>query len=93
MVTASAATLNAVRYNGYARLTLTVHCVQAPAQATTSAAPGPSRSSAMRFAASDTESVEPLESGIGRFTFHIEVRHDASTSAAKTPGGGHDRGE
>src|SRR6185295_7211905 len=30
MVIASAATLNAVRYSGYERLTLNVHCVHAP---------------------------------------------------------------
>ena len=34
---------------------------------------GPSRSSAIRLAASDTESVDPLASGIGSFTFHADV--------------------
>ena len=37
IVIASAATLNAVRYAGYERLTLNVHCVHAPASATSSA--------------------------------------------------------
>ncbi len=92
IVTAAAATLNAVRYSGYGRLTLIVHCVQAPAIATRSAAPGPSNRSAVRFAPNETESVDPLESGIGRLTFHIDVRHDASTSAEKSPIGGHWRG-
>ena len=39
---------------------------------------GPSSSSAIRSAAYDTESVEPLASGIGRFTFQIDVRQEAT---------------
>ena len=67
---ASAAMLKTVRYSGYGCLTLNVHCVQTPATATSTAARGPSSSSAIRSAAYDTDSVEPLASGIGRLTFH-----------------------
>ena len=51
IVTASAATLKIVRYHGYGRLILTVHCVQTPAAATRTAARGPSSSSVIRSAA------------------------------------------
>ena len=83
---ASAAMLNTVRYAGYGRLTLTVHCSQAPATATTIAASGPRSRSVIRSAAYDTDSVEPLASGMGRLTFHIEVRQPATKSVRKRSG-------
>jgi len=42
----------------------------------------------MRSAAYETDSVELLGSGIGRFTFHVEVRHANRMSATKTVGSG-----
>ena len=42
----------------------------------------------MRLAAYDTDSVEPLARGIGRFTFHADVTHDASRRKKKRPGSG-----
>ena len=61
-------------------MTLNVHCVQAPATAIVTAWLGPSRSSAIRFAAYDTDNVEPLASEIGRFTFQTDVTHVSTTS-------------
>ena len=71
--------LKIVRYSGYALLDLTVHCVQTPATAIRAAARGPSSRSAIRFAAYNTDSVEPLASGIGRLTFQSEVRQDVTS--------------
>ena len=74
--------LKMVRYGGYGRLTLNVHCVQAPATVTTMAWCGPSSMRAMRLAAQATESVEPLLVWRGRLTFHADVMHESATSAA-----------
>src|SRR5258708_32776061 len=92
IVMASALVLNTVLYSGYRRFTLTVHCVHAPATATRTAGRGPSSSSAIRSAAYDTDSVEPLASGIGRLIFQAEVRHAASSRKKNTPGSGNVRG-
>src|SRR4030081_1157459 len=88
MVTAWVAALNTVRYSGYCRLTLNVHCVHAPATAISSVGFGPSRSSDISSAACATESVDPLASEIGRVTFHAEVRHAESSSIANSDGRG-----
>src|SRR3954454_11046200 len=93
MVTISAAMLNAVRYSGYRRLTLKVHCVHTPATATRSAGRIPSSSSAIRLAAYETDSVDPLPSEIGRLIFQADVRHDVTTRKANNPGGGTARGK
>src|SRR5262245_13519781 len=53
----------------------------------------PSRSSAMRLAAYETESVEPLAVAIGRFTFQREVRQARTISAANMTGGGEAMGK
>ena len=87
-MSASTATLNTVRYSGYRRLTLYVHCVQAPTTPITSAWPGPSRSSAIKFAAYDADKVAPLASEIGRFTFHADVTQVRRTSAPNRIGSG-----
>jgi hypothetical protein len=47
----------------------------------------------MRSAAYDTERVEPLANGIGRFTFQIEVKHARSRRRAKSSGRGNVRGK
>src|SRR5215510_14946137 len=65
-----------------------MHCITTPATATMIAGCSPSRSSAMRSAAYDTESVEPLAVAIGRFTFQREVRHARTINAANMTGGG-----
>ena len=49
---------------------------------------GPSSSSAVRFAAYDTESVDPLIVAIGRVTFHSDVMHAAKISSANASGCG-----
>src|SRR6266568_8809932 len=56
------------------------------------AARGPSSRSAMRSAAYDTESVEPLASEIGRLIFQADVRHAANSAKRKSPAGGYVRG-
>ena len=71
---------------------LNVHCVQTPAAAIRIAGRTPSSSSAMRLAAYDTDSVDPLASEIGRLIFQAEVRHDVSRRKANRPGGGSARG-
>src|SRR5437870_12726543 len=53
------------------------------------AAWGPTSSSAIRFAAYDTESVEPLIVAVGRFTFHNDVRQAARIRSAKARGCGY----
>ncbi len=80
--------LNTVRYNGYGCLTLNVHCVHAPATATIMASRGLRSSSAMRFAAYDTESVEPLLNASGRLTFHADVRQEVISRTANISGRG-----
>src|SRR5205814_7928466 len=52
----------------------------------TSAWRGPRTRSAIRSAAYDTDSVEPLDNAIGRFTFHDEVTHASTSSPAKSSG-------
>src|SRR5262245_41187853 len=83
---ASAARLNVVRYHGYDRLTLTVHCVHTPASAMITACSVPRRRSAVRSAAYETDNVELLASGIGRLSFHNDVRHDVISSAMNSHG-------
>src|SRR5437660_10928716 len=46
----------------------------------------PSRSRAVKSAAYDTDSVEPLASGIGRLTFHADVTQAATRSDANSAG-------
>src|SRR5438445_11858488 len=93
MVMASALTLNAVRYTGYCCLTLTVHWVTEPTTAMRSACFGRRRRSAIRYAACDTDSVEPLASGIGRLIFQIEVRHADTSRTANSSGRGKAEGK
>ena len=52
------------------------------------AAAAPSSSSAVKSAAYDTDSVDPLASEIGRFTFHADVKHAASSRNANSHGCG-----
>src|SRR5437762_210360 len=92
MVTAKTAMLNTVRYHGSDCLALTVHCVNAPAIATSSAGRGPSSSSAIKLAAYPTDSVDRLATGIGRVTFHAEVRQEQHSRATNRVGSGHVRG-
>src|SRR5205809_6039100 len=56
------------------------------------AARGPSNSSAVRSAAYETDNVEPLRSGIGRLTFHTDVTHAANSRIANKPGRGYSSG-
>src|SRR5262245_39742829 len=53
---------------------------------------GPSSRSAISFAAHDTDSVDPLATGIGRLTFHAAVRHAAISAPANTTGFGYASG-
>src|SRR5437773_2881842 len=78
IVSASAAMLNTVRYQGDGSLTLNVHCVHAPATAMRTAGCGPSSTSDMSSAACETDKVDPLATEIGRLTFHVDLRHDAA---------------
>ena len=43
-------------------------------------------------AAYETDSVDPLVSAIGRFTFHADIRHAMPTSKKNKPGDGNARG-
>src|SRR6185295_16060155 len=92
IVTASAAALNAVRYSGYGCLTLTVHCVHTPATPAITAYRGPRSSNAMTLAAYETDSVDPLATGISRLTFQIDVRQDERMRIANSPGSGNESG-
>src|SRR5436190_6274490 len=75
IVITAAEALKIVRYIGYGCLTLYVHCVKTPATAIRTASCGPRRSSDIRFAAYDTDSVAPLATVIGKLTFHVDVTH------------------
>ena len=88
IVIVSPAMLKMVRYNGYGCLMFKEHCAHTPTTATTIAGRGPSRSSAVRSAAYDTERVDPLESEIGSVTFQIEVSAPVTSSAANRIGRG-----
>src|SRR5262252_6499523 len=88
IVMASADALNTVRYTGYRCFTWKVHCATTPATATIVARRGPSSSSAIRSAAYDTDSVEPLERAIGSVTFHVEVTHPSTSSTKNSAGRG-----
>src|SRR6267143_872376 len=69
-----------------------VHCAHTPTTAMTIACCGPSNRSAVRSAAYDTESVDPLESAMGRLTFQMEVRQPVTNRTANRPGRGYARG-
>src|SRR5437667_4391322 len=92
IVNASAAMLNTVRYQGSDRLAFTVHCVNVPAIATSTAGRGPRSRSAIKSAAYDTDSVARLARGIGSVTFHAEVTQEQHSRAANRVGSGHVRG-
>jgi hypothetical protein len=83
---ASPAMLKTVRYHGYARFTLNVHCIHPPVMAISIAGPVPSSSSAIKSAAYDTDSVDPLDSGSGRLTFQADVTQENTRSAANSNG-------
>ena len=85
---ASAAALKTVRYSGYGCLTCTVHCAMTPAMAMTIARRGPSSRSAIRSAAYDTDSVEPLESAIGSVTFQVDVTQPSDEQRGEERGPG-----
>src|SRR2546422_4290873 len=70
-----------------------VHCAHTPTTATTIACCGPRSRSAVRSAAYDIESVDPLASAMGRLTFQMEVRQPATNSTANRPGRGYARGK
>src|SRR3954451_14982740 len=89
---ASAAVLKIVRYSGYACFGRYVHWVHTPAMAMSSACGRPSSSSAVRLAAYDTDSVDPLLVGIGRFTFHSEVRQVVANRTRNRSSWGYSRG-
>src|SRR5262245_50696909 len=78
--------LKTVRYSGSRRWANSVHCVSTPVIATTIAGPVPSSSSAIRSAAHDTDSVEPLPAGAGSVTFHVDVMQLNASSAANRNG-------
>ncbi len=67
---------------------LTVHWVHTPASAMMRAWRGPNSRSAIRFAAYDTDNVEPLARGMGRLSFHSDVKHEVIRSSAKSHGSG-----
>src|SRR5580765_1708147 len=83
---ASADALKIVRYTGYRCLTYTVHCAMTPTTAMIIARRGPRRRSAIRSAAYDTDSVDPLESSIGSVTFHVDITQPMTSSVAKSAG-------
>src|SRR4051812_40733087 len=87
-----AAVVKSVGYSGYACFGRYVHWVQTPAMAMSSACGRPSSSSAIRLAAYDTDSVDPLLVGIGRFTFHSEVRQVVARRTRKRSSWGYVRG-
>src|SRR6266850_5488421 len=63
-----------------------VHCARTPTTAMTIASGGPSSRSAVRSAAYDTDSVDPLASAIGRFTFQMEVTQPMTNNAPNSAG-------
>jgi hypothetical protein len=57
-----------------------------PATAMSIATRGPRRRSAIRSAAYDTDSVDPLESSIGSVTFQVDITQPITSRAAKSAG-------
>src|SRR3954465_6396489 len=92
MASASSATLKSGGEGGGGAFTLIVHCARTPATAMATAGFGPSSNNAIRSAAYDTDSVEPLLSESGRLTFQIDVRHAAISSPRNRNGSGNVRG-
>src|SRR5215207_2661706 len=64
-----------------------------PTAAIATAARGPRSSNAIRFAAYDTDKVEPLATEIGRLTFHAEVTQTVSSRKRNSAGCGSVVGE
>ena len=79
------AMLNNVRYAGFLVFILNVHWLQALATATSMVSCGPSRRSAAKSTAYDTDIVEPLLES-GRLTLNADVAADNSSRMAKSAG-------
>ena len=65
-----------------------VHCAHTPTTAMTIACCGPSNRSAVRSAAYDTDSVDPLLSDPGKLTFQVDVMHEETKRIANIAGWG-----
>src|SRR5687768_10863633 len=91
-VIASAAMLKIVQWTGDRRWTRNVHWVQAAATASTIAACGPNRMSAISTDAYETESVDSFLAERTSLTFQIEVRQATTSSIANASGRGYVRG-